>query len=107
MVKNPIAKAGDFRDTGLIPGLGRSPRVGNGNPLHYSCQENPANRGAWWATVHRVAKSQTRLSMCTHMHTHTHTHRDMLLFTYQPAECTTPMVNPKVNYGHGMIMMSI
>ena len=45
---------------GLIPGLG-SPGEGNGNPLQYSCLENPKDRGAWWATVHRVAKSQTRL----------------------------------------------
>ena len=45
--------------TGLIPGLGRSPGVGNGNPLQYSCRENPMDRGAWRATVHRIAKSWT------------------------------------------------
>ena len=45
MVKNPPAKAGDVRDTGLIPGSGRSPGVANGNPLHYSCLENPTDRG--------------------------------------------------------------
>ena len=50
------------KDAGLIPGLGGSPREGNGNPLHYSCLENPMDRGAWWATVHRVAKSQAQLS---------------------------------------------
>ena len=44
---------------GSIPGLGRSPGEGNGNPLQYSCLENPMDGGAWWATVHRVAKSQT------------------------------------------------
>ena len=49
-------------DLGLIPGLGRSPGEGNGYPLQYSCLENPMDRGAWWATVHGVAKSQTRLS---------------------------------------------
>ena len=49
-------------DLGLIPGSGRSPGEGNGNPLHYSCLENPMDGGDWWATVHRVAKSQTRLS---------------------------------------------
>ena len=59
VVKNPPASAGDARDAGLIPGLGRSPRGGNGNPLQYSCLENPTDRGAWWATVHGVAKSQT------------------------------------------------
>ena len=48
-------------DLGLIPRLGRSPGVGNGYPLQYSCLENPKDRGAWQATVHRVAKSQTQL----------------------------------------------
>ena len=47
---------------GLIPGSGRSPGEGNGNPLQYSCPENPMDRGAWWVTVHGVAESQTRLS---------------------------------------------
>ena len=56
MVKNPPANAGD---AGLIPGLGTSPVVGNGNPFQYSCLENPMDRGAWWATVHRVAKNWT------------------------------------------------
>ena len=49
-------------DLGSIPGSGRSSGEGNGNPLQYSCLENPMDRGAWWATVHGVAKSQTRLS---------------------------------------------
>ena len=49
-------------DLGSIPGSGRSPGEGNGNPLQYSCLENPMDRGAWWATVHGVAKSQIRLS---------------------------------------------
>ena len=49
-------------DLGSIPGLGRSPREGNSNPLQYSCLENSMDRGAWWATGHGVAKSQTRLS---------------------------------------------
>ena len=61
MVKNLPANAGDLRGVGLIPGLGRSPGVGYGNPLQYSCLEIPMDRGAWWATVHRVAKSRTRL----------------------------------------------
>ena len=56
------ASAGDVGDVGLIFGLGRSPGVGNGTPLQYSCPENPTDRGAWRATVHGVAKSQTRLS---------------------------------------------
>ena len=61
VVKNPPAGAGDVRASGSIPGLGRSPGEGNGNPLQYSCLENPKNRGAWWATVRGVAKSRTRL----------------------------------------------
>ena len=54
MVKNLPANSGDM---GLIPGLGRSPGEGNGNPLQYSCLGNPMDRGAWWAIVHRGAKS--------------------------------------------------
>ena len=59
VIKSPPANA---RDVGLIPGLGRSPREGNGNPLQYSCLENPMDRGAWWATIHRVTKSWTWMS---------------------------------------------
>ena len=55
-VKNPLANAGD---EDLIPALGRSPGGGNGNPLQYSCLENPMDRGAWQATVHRVTQSDT------------------------------------------------
>ena len=62
MVKNLPASAGDTRDVGSIPGSGRSPGKGNGNPLQYSCLKNSVDRGSWWATVCRVAKSQTRLS---------------------------------------------
>ena len=61
MVKNPPANAGDIRDESLIPGSGRSLGGGPGNPLPYSCLENPMNRGAWQATVHGVAQSWTRL----------------------------------------------
>ena len=56
------ASACNARDLGSIPGLGRSPGEGNGNPLQYSCLENPCGQRSWWATVHRVSKSQTRLS---------------------------------------------
>ena len=59
MVKNLPANAGDVRDAGSIPGLGRSPGGGHGNPLQYSCLENPMDRGAWQATVHKVTQSQT------------------------------------------------
>ena len=61
VVKNPHANAGDIRDTSLILESGRSPGEGNGNALQYSYLQNPMNRGAWQATVHRVAKSRTQL----------------------------------------------
>ena len=56
MVKNPPSKAADIRDPSSIPGSGRSPAGGHGNPLQYSCLENPMDRGAWQAEVHRVAE---------------------------------------------------
>ena len=59
MVKNSPANAGDIRDVGSIPGTGRSPGGGHSNPPQYSCLENPMDRGAWQATVHKVAQSQT------------------------------------------------
>ena len=81
VVKNLPANAGDEREVNSIPGSGRSPGGGHGNPLQYSCLENPMGRGAWQATVHGVARSQTQLnqlSMHSHLipitHTHTHTH---------------------------------
>ena len=58
VVKNPLANAGDIRDSGLISGSGRSPAGGNGTPLQYSCLENSMDRGALRSTVHRVAQSQ-------------------------------------------------
>ena len=62
MVKNPPADAGDTRDAGSIPGLGRSPGEEHGDPLQYSCLENPMDGEAWQATVPGVTKSQTQLS---------------------------------------------
>ena len=59
VVKNPPANSEDNGDTGLIPGSGRSSGGANGNPLQYSCLENRMDRGAWWATVHGVAESNT------------------------------------------------
>ena len=55
-VKNLPANAGDVRDMGWIPGLGRSPGGGHGNPLQYSCLKNPVDRGAWWAIVHGIIR---------------------------------------------------
>ena len=62
VVKSPPANPGDSRDPGLIPELGKSPGGGQGNPLQYSCLQNPKDRGAWRGIVHGVAESWTRLS---------------------------------------------
>ena len=62
VVKNMLANAGDTGDAGSIPRLRRSPRRGNGNPLQYSYLKNFMDRGPWWATVHGITESQTRLS---------------------------------------------
>ena len=59
VVKNPPASVGDIRAAGSIPGSGRSPGGGHGNPLQYSCLENSMDRGAWWTTVHGFTMSQT------------------------------------------------
>ena len=77
VVKNPPASAGE---AGSIPGLGRFPREGNGNPLQYSCLENPMARGAWPAAVVGVAQSQTRLSL------HVYNPVDMLISDIQSLE---------------------
>ena len=80
MVKNLPANAGDARDTVLIPGSERSPRVGNGHPLQYFCLGNPIDRGAWQAAAHGIAKSRTQLSESTtiilyiYLYIHTHIH---------------------------------
>ena len=71
MVKKLPTNAGDIKDVGLIPGLGRSPGRGHGNTLQYSCLENPRGGGAWWATVHVV----TELNM-TEVNEHTCMHHD-------------------------------
>ena len=75
-VKKPLVNAGDL---GSIPGLGRSPGEGNGNPLQDSCLENSMARGGWWATVHGVAKNRTQLS---HFHTFGNTHTLSLTHIY-------------------------
>ena len=68
VAKNLPANTGDVRDSSSIPGSGRSPGVGNGNPLQYSCLGNPMDRGVWWARLHRVTTSRTRLKWLS-MHT--------------------------------------
>ena len=70
MVKNLPANAGDVTEVSSVTGSGRSPGGGHGNPLQYSCLENPMDRRAWWVTGHRVAKSQTQLKqLSTAQHT--------------------------------------
>ena len=67
VAKNPHASAGDVRDSGSVPGFRRSPGGGHGNPLQFSWLENPMDGGAWWATVYKAARSQTRLKrLSTH-----------------------------------------
>ena len=73
MVKSLPANSGYARDVVSMPGSGRPSGIGNGYPLQYSCLEISMDRGAWWATIHGVTKSQTKLSnecVCTHAHTH-------------------------------------
>ena len=90
MVKNLPASAGDIRDMGSIPGLGRSPGEGNGNPLQYSYLENPMDRGSWQATIHGVTKSWTRLKQLSniaqsdlaHVHTQTLPGHDVPIFVH-------------------------
>ena len=78
VVKNLLASAGDLRDTDLIPGWGRSPGGGHGNPLQYSCLKYSMDRGAWQAAVHRVAKSQTQLKrLSIHAHKYVHIYIDI------------------------------
>ena len=90
LVKNPSAHAGDARDSGPIPGLGRSPGARNSNPLQYSCLENSLGRGAWRTTVHRIAKSWTWQSnwACTLTHSHEIlllvTAKDTVIFRWTP-----------------------
>ena len=63
MVKNLPVNAGYTRDVGLIPGSGKSPGEGNGNPLQYSCLENPMDRGSWWVTVHGATKGSATIEV--------------------------------------------
>ena len=70
VIKNPPANAGDIEDMGSIPGSGRPPGEGEDNPLQYSCQQNPMDRGVWQTTAHKVIKSPKPLGRFS-----THTHR--------------------------------
>ena len=81
MVKNLPANAGDLRDVGLIPGSGRSAGGRHGSSLQYSSLENPVDRGAWRATVHRVARSRVQLKQRS-----THTQDEVYIFTISPTD---------------------
>ena len=82
VLKNLPASAGDIRDTGLISGSGRCPGGGHGSPFQYSCLHSPMDRGAWWATVYRVTKSQTRLKQLN-------THARSLTFNIKSKKATS------------------
>ena len=84
MVKNQLAKAGDARDVGLVPGSGRSPGGGQSNPLQHFRLENPMDRGAWWTTVHRVAGSAITQRLSTYSKNYTIRHYLITLYSLVP-----------------------
>ena len=107
VVKNPSASGGDIGDSGWMPGLGRPPGGGHGNPLQYSCLENSTDRGNWWAAVHGVTKSQTWLKwLSTHTRTHARDPMNVTLFGNRVFADVTSMrwswmrVGPKFNDWH-------
>ena len=83
VVKNLLANAGDIKDMGLIPGSGRSPGGGHGNPLQCSCLENPRDGGAWWAAVYGVAQSRTQLKRLSSSSSSSSSSRMPLEVTYE------------------------
>ena len=95
LVKNPPANVRDARDVGLIPGSGRSPGEGNGNPIQNSCLRNPMDRGAWWATVHEIAKSWIPLNTHTHTHPHTHTLTHTQTLKWRESQMKTGVMLPQ------------
>ena len=91
VVKNPPASAGDIRDVASIPGSGRSPAGGHGNPLQYSFLENPMDRGAWWAPIHRITKSQIWLKWLSMQCNQSFISIAQLGLTLcDPMDCSTP-----------------
>ena len=105
VVKNLPASAGDARDAGSVFRLGRSPGIGNGNPLQYSCLENPMDRGTWQATVHAVTESDT--TECMHIRTHTCTHVPVGAFhigSYVFFGMTSPIFAFSGNMSHSRLM---
>ena len=103
VVKPPPANAGDVRDTGLIPGSGRSPGGQHGSPLLYSCLENPTGREAWWATIHRVKKSCTQLKWLSR-----HTHKLKLVIHPSPTVlCSETDNNLSLGWGDNSVLKSM
>ena len=91
VVKNPPANAVDLRDEALVPGLGRAPGGGHGNPLQYSCLENPMDRGVWQAIVHGVTKRRRWLKRFSTAHTHTSSSQGKLQQKDQGRRDTRPL----------------
>ena len=104
MVKNLSANAGDVRDVGFIPTLGRSPEEGRGNPLQYSCLENPMDRGAWRATFHGVAKSQIRLKCLSTSHIQSSFNPDVKISLDQLS--TERNFYRQLSYGHKTLSLT-
>ena len=103
--KGPPCQCRKHKRSGLIPGWGRSPRGGNGNPIQHPCLENPMDREAWWATVHRVAKSWTQLSNLAHSLVHS-----SLLPSNGPclvAQSSPTLCNPTDYTVHGILQARI
>ena len=94
LVAQRVKRLPAMQETRFNPGSGRSPEEGSGNPLQYSCLENPVDRGAWWAAVHRVAKSQTRVTSLS-LFTFIHWRRK-----WQP----TPVFLPRESQGWGSLV---
>ena len=93
MIKNPSTNEGDVRDMGSIPGLRRSPGGGHGNPLQYSCLENPMDRGVWQVLAHRVAKSRTRLKRLS-THAQHNLYLVIIFYCQSPPPHTAPTPKP-------------
>ena len=91
--KEPACQCRRHRDLGLIPGLGRSPGEGNGNPLQYSCQENPMDRGAWRATVHRVANPPICHPSIIHPFTHLLIHHSSFIHSSVNHSSIHPLIH--------------
>ena len=97
MVKNLPASSGDIGDTGSVPGSGRPPGGGRGNPLQYSRLENPRDRGAWRASAHRVSKGQTQLKRVS-MHAHMKGISKSDAVYWVPVSCQEPSLTINRNY---------